>query len=57
VHIPDHNRPHVIDELATLGLELIDALRQGPILAALVLLMVLLAIQVLVGQVGQQGPR
>ena len=40
----------MLDELATLAADLFDALRYGPILGALVLLVALLAIQVL-------GPR
>jgi hypothetical protein len=51
VHPVQPNRPRVLDDLATLGYELLDALRQGPILAALLLLMALLAIQVLVALV------
>jgi hypothetical protein len=42
----------VLDELAMLADDLLDALRQGPILAALALLMALLAIQVLVALIG-----
>ncbi|HYW90735.1 MAG TPA: hypothetical protein VFB50_23400 [Chloroflexota bacterium] len=36
--------PHVLDELAWLELDFFDALRQGPILAAIVLLLALLVI-------------
>ncbi len=52
VHVQHHNRGHVLDELITLAVELVDALRQGPILAALALLIVLVAIQALVAQAG-----
>jgi hypothetical protein len=47
VHQIQPHRSHLLDELATLVLDLFDALRYGPILGALVLLAGLVAIQVL----------
>ena len=48
VHVEHHNGQGIAHELATLGAELIDAFRQGPVPAALALLLVVLAIQALV---------
>ena len=47
MHPLQPNRPRILDDLATLAYELLDALRQGPMLAAVLLLMALLAIRVL----------
>jgi len=38
-----HTQPDLLDELAALGFDLVDALRQGPILGATLLLLALLA--------------
>ena len=48
VHVEHHNGQGIARELATIGVELIDAFRQGPMPAALALLVLLLAIQALV---------
>ena len=48
VHVEHHNGQGIARELASIGAELIDAFRQGPMPAALALLVAVLAIQALV---------